>query len=366
MEVRANIEAQWPALRKGLADGIRGVDACLGFFESIVVTHPQQVIDWCSPVLETSEELAYELGIASCLALKGFALSMFSKHDKALPLLNKALKLIKPFKNPILAGKITGAMANVHTSLGDLSKALAYGNQTLELLKKSGDKEQEGWVLHGFGMGFEEIGQLGQAMQYYEQSLAVFKKLDNEPGIGRALTGIGSIFQKKGRHAEALPFHEESLARFRKVDNQIGEARALNDLGTIALEQGDVAKALNLHTKSLELRRQIKHRQSEGTSLLNLGKVYTIRGDYNLAIEHLSAALAIASEVSAKTRMVQIHQAFADVYERAGKLTEALYHFKQFNALKEAVFSEELNVKFATIEASHELDRAEKEQRSSG
>ncbi len=361
MDVRANIESQWPQLNEGLAEGKPGIDNCLGFFEQIVVTHPQQVIRWCPSVLAKSELLEYEVGIVSCLALEGFALSMFSQHDKALPLLNRALKLVEPLDMPILAGKITGSIANVHTSLGDLSKALAYGNRTLDFLKQSGNKEQEGWVLHGFGMGFEEIGQLEQAQQYYEQSLAIFKDLGYQPGIARALTGIGSIYQKRGLYEKALPFHTESLERFRKADNQLGEARALNDLGSIALEQGDTDKALALHTQSLQIRRSIKHRQSESTSLLNIGKTYTAKGAFAEAITHLTTALDISKEVNTKTREVQIHEALAAAFEKAGQLQEALYHYRLYNELKEIMFSEELNIKFATIEVSHELDRAEKE-----
>lgn len=361
MDARANIEAQWQQLHEGLAEGNAGINACLGFFEKIVVSNPHEVIEWSEPVLEKSEELGYELGIASSLALKGYALTMFSKYDKALPLLNKALKLIEPLNNPHVACKIVGSIANVHTSLGDLDKALSYGNRTLELLKLSGDKEQEGWVLNGFGMAFEEVGQLDQAFQYYQQSLEVFKEINHDTGIGRALTGIGSTYQKKGSYLEAMPFHEESLQRFHAANNKIGEARALNDLGSIALEQGEIDKAQALHTRSLEIRRTIKHRQSQSTSLFNLGKVYIAKGDFDTAIEHLEKAMAIAREVNIRTREVQIHETLSTAYEKAGNLEKALHHFRQFNTQKESLFTEELNKRFATIEVSHELDRAEKE-----
>ncbi len=361
MEARENIEAQWQALYRGMEKGNAGIDACLGFFEKIAVSNPQEVIEWSDAVLKKSEALDYELGAASSLALKGYALTMFSKYDKALPLLNNALKRIEPLNNPHVACKIVGSIANVHTSLGDLNKALSYGNRTLELLKLSGDKEQEGWVLNGFGMAFEQAGQLDQAFQYYTQSLAVFKELGLDVGIGRALTGIGSTYQKRGQFEKALPFHTKSLERFRAVDNKIGEARALNDLGTTALEQGQIDNALDLHTQSLQIRRAIKHRQSQSTSLFNLGKVFMAKSDYSLAIEHLETAMKIAKEVNIRTRVVQIHEVLSEAYERAGDLEKALHHYRQFYQQKETLFSEELNIRFATIEASHELDRAEKE-----
>ncbi|MEM8487582.1 MAG: tetratricopeptide repeat-containing sensor histidine kinase [Bacteroidota bacterium] len=361
MEARAKIEAQWQQLYQGLARGNAGVNECLGFFEKIVVSNPHEVIAWSEPVLKKSEEIGYELGVASSLALKGYALTMFSKYDKALPLLNKALKLIEPLNNPHVACKIVGSIANVHTSLGDLDKALSYGNRTLELLKLSGDKEQEGWVLNGFGMAFEEVGQLDQAFQYYQQSLQVFKEIGHDTGIGRALTGIGSTYQKKGSYLEALPFHEESLQRFHAANNKIGEARALNDLGSIALEQGEIDKAQALHTQSLEIRRAIKHRQSQSTSLFNLGKVYIAKADYDTAIELLEAAMDIAREVNIRTREVQIHEVLSSAYEQAGNLEKALHHFRTHTQQKESLFTEELNRRFATIEVSHELDRAEKE-----
>ncbi|CAN0582925.1 unnamed protein product, partial [Laminaria digitata] len=177
---------------------IAGLQARFEFLERITITEPHAVLRWCDTTLKDSQRIGFTAGIASSLAIKGFAHYMLSNHEKALPLLSEALALIEPLSLPELECKITRAIAGVHISLGNLGKVVEFGQRTLTLVKETGDKREEAWVLHGFGMGFEEFGQLEQALQYYKDSLELFRTLElatdtdrTLSGIGRALTGIG-------------------------------------------------------------------------------------------------------------------------------------------------------------------------------
>ncbi len=368
MEEQIDVAEQWQNLCAQTSTEFAGLEAKFEFLERTSITEPHAVIDWCNATLKESQSINYTEGIASSLAIKGFAHYMLSNHEKALPLLAEALTLIEPLSLLELECKITRAIAGVHISLGNLSKVLEYGQRTLALVKETGNKREEAWVLHGFGVGFEEIGQLEQALQYYEDSLELFRTLDLAVdtdrtliGIGRALTGIGGIHQKKGEFEEAFPFHEESLVYFKAGNNKIGEARALNDLGAVALHRGEIEDALQLHTESLNIRKEIKNRQSQSTSLHNLGKVYISSGQYEQAISHLREALEIAEEVKAKTRILLIHLTLSEAYEGAGDLQNALNHHRLYNQLKDEVFNEELNAKTSNMEAAFEIERAEKE-----
>ena len=337
------------------------IDAQNEFLEQIMIEHPRQVLPWSQVVLDSARQLDYQLGIGTSVVLQGYAHYMLSNHEKALPLMIEGLAIIEKLNVPALECKITGAIAILHISLGNLSKSLELGERTLKLMRLTGDKTQEGWVLHGFGLGYEEMGQLDQALQYYENSLKAFKDVSLEVGIARALTGIGTIYQKKGHHKKAASYHEESLVRFKAENNLIGEARALNDLGTVALSEEDYEKALKLHNESLTIRRKIGNRQSQSTSLHNLGKVYLACDQPEQAITYLAEALNIAIDVRAKTKIYQIHHTLSDAYEMAGEIEKAFHHYRQFNTIKDEVFTEELNARLTTLQSAHDIEKAEKE-----
>lgn len=359
MEELIDIEAEWQKLgRQDLSETDR-IQAQMAFLEGLILNQPQMCIKLVEEAIEASRQSDYEQGIAYGMALKGFALYMLSDHESALPLLVESLSILEQYNSPLIEGKVTGALASVHISMGNFGEAFEYGQRTLELMEKAGDREQEGWVLQGFGTGYEEMGQLDQALLYYNKSLALFKEISHDVGIGRALTGIGTIYQKQNNYEQAAPIHEESLKLFRANDNAIGEARALNDLGTVALHHGDLDRALALHQQSLEIRIQIGNRQSQSTSLHNLGKTYIASGDFEQAIAHLHKALDVAKEVNARTHAYQIQHTLSEAYEKAGDLKAALHHYRCYHQEKSELFSQELNVRLATMRSAHKIENAE-------
>ncbi len=359
MEERIDIEAEWHKLGQQDLSETDRINAQMSFLENLIMSHPQMCLTLVQEPIEASRNAGYEPGIAYGLALQGYAHYMHSDHETALPLLVESLSILEKYNTPQMEGKVTGALATVHISMGNFGEAFAYGQRTLELMEEAGDKEQEGWVLQGFGTGYEEMGQLEQALIYYNKGLEIFKEIDYGVGIGRALTGIGTVYQKQNRYDEAAPIHEESLKLFRANDNAIGEARALNDLGAIALHNGDLDQALALHKQSLDIRKQIGNRQSQSTSLHNLGKTYIAFGKYDQAIENLKEALDIAKEVNARTHAYQIQQTLSEAYEKAGNLKAALHHYRCYHQEKSELFNQELNVRLATMRSAHKIENAE-------
>ena len=289
------------------------------------------MLSWATTTRRVSEKLEYQRGMALGTAFQGFAHYMLSDFPTALPLLESALVKAENLDDPLIKGRIYGAMAGLHISMGNFKTAIDCGYKSLILIQTSGDKGQEAWTLYGFGTGFFDMGVLDQARDYYQQSLALFEENDDSVGKARSLNGLGSVLQQESKFEEALPYHESSLELFRTAQNPIGEARAINDIGMVYLHLGEYALARSLLFESLRIREQVGNRQSQSTSWMNLGTLSLAEGHVDEAVRQLEKALDIAEAVNARQRVYQIHELLSETYERLGSAEKALVHYKAFH-----------------------------------
>ncbi len=361
METDVDITEQWRDLCAKGSDTLPSIDRRLEFLESLLISDPRFVIRNVPDVQKLAEDRSYTRGIAYCKGLLGYGHYMVSSYDKALKFLHEGLTVAEGRRFHFIDYRILGTIALIHISLGNFNQAMEYGFKTRRAIQHLGDRVEEGWTLHGFGIMYEEMGFLDQAMTCYQEALAIFEEEGDDVGRARALTGIGCTYQAFDQLDTAFPYHVQSLELFRTAKNKIGEARALNDLGCVHHRQGDLDKALHLHQKSLALRRAVGNRRAQSTSLFNLGKVVLSRGEVTQAIAYLQEALTIAEEVKARKKVYETHEAIARAYERSGLLDEANQHYKAFYEIRHEAFEEEASVRLSSLQASFEVERAEKE-----
>jgi hypothetical protein len=62
-----------------------------------------------------------------------------------------------------------------------------------------------------------------------------------------------------------------------------------------------------------------------------------------------------------KGRLFQCHQLLAEVYEAQGDLSEALYQYKRFHAIKDQVFNEESDQRIRNLQSLHQTEAARRE-----
>lgn len=62
-----------------------------------------------------------------------------------------------------------------------------------------------------------------------------------------------------------------------------------------------------------------------------------------------------------KGRLFQCHQLLAEVYEAQGDLSEALYQYKRFHAIKDQVFNEESDQRIRNLQILHQTEAARRE-----
>ncbi len=335
------------------------VDLMVRLARKVGANEPKRALDISRRALEIARRLDYDLGIAYGTLSIGLAEMVLSNHDAALPILRDSLSLFDALTDPEGRGRNLAALAQVDLSMGEYDRALANAFKALKLFKESGNQSEEAWTVHGIGAGYHELGDYERALEYENRAMKMFRDMENPIGEARTLSGIGTIYQTLGDYEEAADYHQRALDIFQSQSNLMGEARALNDLGAIYQNVDDYERARDLHQQSLEIRRRMGYRQAESTSLLNLGHLAIKELDAALAIDTLSDALEIATQVRAKPRVYQCHEALSLAYELAGNLDKALDHHRTFHRIKEEVTGEEAVSRVKNLQIEFEVEKSE-------
>ena len=124
---------------------------------------------------------------------------------------------------------------------------------------------------------------------------------------------------------------------------------------------GDDDKVLENHIEALRVREEIGQRQAQCTSLINLGRLYLRRMEVDKVLAVLERSLAIACAIQSRPKIYQSHQALSEAHELLGDTAEALKHHREFQRVKEDVFSNDARARLKNLQTGFEVEKAETE-----
>ena len=201
---------------------------------------------------------------AEMLTVIGRVYRRLGDHDRAQPLLERALSLGRRIAGP--------EHARVAQSLNDLGA----------LLGRKGD--------------------YAAAAPLLEEALAMRRRLlgEEHPDVAVTLVELGRVYSDRGENDRAEPLFREALRIRRKAlgDRHQDTATSMSDLALLRWQVGDLAEAERLFRQTLATSREAlgEDHPDVGTALSNLALVLFDRGEYAEAERLSRRALAIARQ----------------------------------------------------------------------
>lgn len=247
---------------------------------------------------EPSEELARFISEANQLWQKGDAANGIPKYERLLGKIEKVYGT-----NSSMAGLILFRIGFLHSMTGDFEKALPYLERSLKLIEPLPDDKEnlvtKSNLYWGLGMCYKDLLKHEQAIQSFQQSLHFKEKLlgANDPSLVDILMTVADFHSANYRPLDATPALERALTISEKAfgKESIEVARILASLGNTKEQAGQFESALGYLERSLKLREKIlPATDSEvGIALHNIGSLYGARSDYAKAIPFLERGVAV-------------------------------------------------------------------------
>lgn len=302
--------------------------------------------------------------IAECdsLNLQAGILSSLGEHAKALVALERSLELARDLGEPNKEATVLSNLGNLRRQLGDYAGALDSLMAAYELLRvESPGSRNEAVNLINLGQFYNETGDVQSAREFFSLARAVGANAEDGMVEAASLNCLANIASRSEEWCEAEELYLEALELVRRMGLRQYEIDNLDGLGQVYAASGRHREAGVVHLDALRIARDTGDSEGEIETLLNLGRDYLALAAAETALEYLREGLGLAQEQGRKKFLFEAHQQLSLAYERAGMVSEALRHHREFYRTEKEVFNEESEERVKRLQVQFDVERARHE-----
>lgn len=300
----------------------------------------------------------YPKGIADSLVSQ--CEYIFSDFARALTLASEALTLFEQLRDRTGQGRALYSLCAAHWFADDFVQSIAVGRRGQKLAQEIGDQELEGDILNNLGLAYKRSGNYELAHAVYANALTLFRAIGDGAREGKVLTNIALAYAEQGNYDHALQYAREYERRGENHPRVKGYIFLV--LGQIYAGKKEFDQALRYLHQAVDFASQhAEHEQLAEVALQTLGQVYIARQEPALAIAHLQQGLVVAEGIKSNLYVYRFHELLSQVYESQGDWQRALWHYKQFHAVKEIVFNATNTGRRQALEIQHQTEMTRRE-----
>lgn len=197
------------------------------------------------------------------------------------------------------------------------------------------------------------------ALDYYQQTRNLAESLHDSIYIYNSLAAIGGAYSRKGAAEASMQYNLRAYALAKSLGYETGLGYSAQNVGINHLALSRFDSALFYFKASYEMQKKTKDRWGEVASLQYIGKTCLEMGDSNSGLVYLRQALALAKEIQAKPRVLEIYQLLAEAYQKLEEPALAYQYLKSYTVLKDSLVNENMQQKMANAQTTYHLQQRE-------
>lgn len=303
------------------------------------------------------------------LAARKLALNYYYKGDytNALKYESVGLQAAISLKDSTSVALSHNNLGNYYYELGEYDEAYYFLSYAYRVLKQTARNRTDSLTstisLHNLGRVFKELGQYEIALKHLKASQQMSRLIKDEEGEPYSLHEIGDVKLRMGEYDSALHYLNMSVAEANKLLSSGGSTTLREDqsktflkIAKAYLGKKEYNKALAYYDSTLHLHHQADNKF--GIAEVDLGKatVYQQQGKTDEAMASTTKALALSKEIKARVLEISCYRLLTTLWETKGDDKKALNYFKQFHALEDSLYSNEIQQKILRDQIGFETE----------
>lgn len=255
-------------------------------------------------------------------------------------------------------GAATTRLAIAYDVNGNYEMALKYYYESLGYLKKYGATKELAFLYNNISLCYYNFYDYKKALDYARLSYSNNKSLNDSSGMASCLTNMGLFFGYLDMRDSAHIIFDRSIALSKTIKDTVNLHSSLSNKAKLIFEDGDYQEAQRIYD---ELKPIITSIPAQISWEISMSQVQLKLNKPDNALTHASKALQLARTNKIRERTLYALENYASVLADVGKTKEAVSFFKDYIALKDSVFSEEMDDRVANEEARYQLLEKENE-----
>jgi len=287
----------------------------------------------------------------------GFCYNEMNKYDKSIGYFESAVQLALKTGYDSEAATNYSNLATIYTEWGDYARGLTYFQKAMEIDRKNGRRDQISVDLNNIGKIYELSGKPLLAIHYYEEALEIERKAGNKARIAIRLNNLGTVYKSMKKYPQALTYLRQALEIEQSLGDEEKVGKRLAYIGATYLDMNDFEQSYPYLQQALSILSKTELHDDMARLQNTFGNYYLARHDYQNALEHLLLSQQHAQFNNLKPLQLSNLKLIAEVYEKTGQAEKALGAFKQFQAVKDSVFTRDSERAMAEFQARYENEK---------
>lgn len=311
-------------------------------------------------IIERSEAIGYLSGIGNGLNHKGACYWLMGEYEDGLDELTEAFIITQETKDKTLEAKVLNNFGRIYRNLGDLDSALRDFESALEINEILGNELNLTINLTNISNLYYDLGDYDTALEYALKCQPIFEKYNDNSRLVSIYNTLGDIYFKKGFFDEALSYFQKNQA----LTEEETQGRSLADsgVGKVYYRLNNFDQAKKYLERALVQAKELNNPEAEIVAEFYIGRLYVHKGEFDKALGYLEHAYDLAKDSLRRHDLMSIHEFLSDLYDRMGNISQAYYHLKAFEKLKEEIFQQATLNKLRNLQIKNQIEVAKKEK----
>lgn len=260
-------------------------------------------------------------------------------------LLGPFLTLAQPAETPrILLDKAIKELNQSH-----YPAAAALTQRAWDIARRQHDRRWE-WEAINYMVEIAQTNrQMPEAVGYARQALAVAQALGNDTLITNSYISLGATLGESGQYRDADTYMQRALAGVRRQDNLLRVSHVLVNLAWNAVDLKNLPRARVYVDEAVGIARQRANPLAICNALDARAYIRMEQGQKAEAVADIEEALRVALASGRMKNILYVRSSMSELYEKAGRLAEALAAQRRYTALNDSLNSADVRREMAEL-----------------
>jgi two-component sensor histidine kinase/Tfp pilus assembly protein PilF len=264
---------------------------------------------------------------------------------------------------------IDSSLANVHSLLGDIYRAIKKYDSALEeyqmALQLAGDQKRHPLFvrdLQSIGRCYQHKGEFDRAIDFFRQARDISHP--GEKSYVWSYIWMAQVYMDKRQPARALEYDLQALelAKINGDEHLLGII--YNEIAFNYQLMNNYEKALEYNFLALKTRQKAKRYALAESSQRNIGNLYLELGKLDLAEQFLQQSLVTSQDLDYQFVLPDVYRILSSVYEKRGNYSQALSYFKRYQAKKDSILNQQIFSSIADMRISFDISKTTRETKA--
>jgi len=242
---------------------------------------------------------------------------LYTKPDKAIPYLNKYLKLSINNKESVKTLMIYSSLGIAYDIKGDLAKSLYFHSKSLDLCE-----ENNRCIIsakYTIGKLYERRYKYKQALKFYKECYAIAEKKNLLKEYEKIEYDLALINSKIGFPEGAIKLLSEKYEKIRKIGEPKRVRILRRDLIGVYLDAGKLDNVFKLIDIALKDAKEVRNKEIQFYLYKYESEAYIKKGDLKRANKSISNASLIAKSIGKEQFIIESNYLLALIKKKQGK-----------------------------------------------